>query len=146
MTTKTIIPTIRRWDTYPDRESLRVIDRFLRNCEIIGDSKLKPHESHPQMVRATVSEQDSSTIVGILNIQWYETRHFVITYETGRENDTSSHFRWIHPPDADDIKFSHSNSDEIKTLTTTSHHLSRIRFHPLRVLSLVLATIKECPK
>lgn len=146
MTATNIIPSIRQWDTYPDRESLRVIDRFLRQCEIIGDSKLKPRESHPQMVRATISEQDTSTILGILEIQWYETRDFVITYQTDRENGTPSHCLWIHPPDADEIKFSHNNSEEVQTLTTASHHLSKNRFHPLRVLPLVLGTLKECVK
>lgn len=146
MTTTNHVPTIKRWDTYPDRESLRVIHRFLSRREAIENASLEPCRTHPRLVRATVSGQISSTALGVLEAQWYETRDFVITYQTDRENDASPLLRWTHLPDADKIKVSHSRSDDVQTLTPPSHHIGENRFHPLRVLPLVLATIEECTK
>ena len=146
MTTTNHVPTIKRWDTNPDRESLRVIHRFLGRREAIEKVSLEPRRSHPRLVCATVTDRVSSTAPGILEIRWYETRDFVITYQADRENGGSPFLRWTHPPDADEIKVSRSGSDDVQTLTPPSHHPSENRFHPLRVLPLVLATIEECTK
>lgn len=144
MTDPNHVPTIKQWDTSPDRESLRVTHRFLSRCETIESVSLEPCKTHPRLVRVTVSDQDWSTAPGILEVRWYETRDFVITYQTDRENDDPLFLRWTHPPDADEIKVSHSRSDNVQTLTPTSHHPGENRFHPLRVLPIVLATIEEC--
>ncbi len=117
MTTTNHVPTIKRWDTNPDRESLRVIHRFLSRREAIENASLEPCRTHPHLVRATVSDQVSSTAPGILEARWYETSDFVITYQTDRENGGSPLLRWTHPPDADNIKVSRSGSDDVQTLT-----------------------------
>jgi len=90
------IPTIKRWDTHPDRESLRVIHRFLSRHEAIESVSLEPRRTHPRLVRATVSDRSSSTALGILEVRWYETRDFVITYQTDQANGSSPHLRWTH--------------------------------------------------
>ena len=146
MTTTNHVPTIKRWDTNPDRESLRVIHRFLSRREAIENVSLEPCRTHPRLVRATVSDRGSSTACGILEVRWYETRDFVITYQTARENGGSPFLRWTHLPDADEINVSHSGSDDVQTLTPPSHHPGENRFHPIRVLPHVLATIEECAK
>lgn len=79
-------------------------------------------------------------------MRWYETRDFVITYQTDRETDGSPFLRWTHLSDTDEIKVSQSGSDDVQTLTPPSHHLGENRFHPLQVLPPVLATIEECTK
>jgi|AntDeeMinimDraft_5_1070356.scaffolds.fasta_scaffold06956_1 hypothetical protein len=146
MTTTNHVPTIKQWDTNPDRESLRVIHRFLTRREAIENVSLEPRRTHPHLVRATVSDLVSSIVPGVLEVRWYETRDFVITYQTDRANDDSPLLRWIYPPDAEEIKVSHSGSDNVQTLTLSSHHLVENHFHPLRVLPLVLATIEEYTK
>ena len=145
MTTTNHVPTI-IWDTNPDRESLRVIHRFLSRHEAIESTSLEPRRTHPRLVRATVSDRGSSTVSGILEVRWYETRDFVITYQTDCENEGSPFLQWTHLPDADEINVSHGGSDDVQTLTPPSHHSGENRFHPLRVLSPVLATIEECTK
>lgn len=143
MTTTNHVPTIKQWDSNPDRETLRVIHRFLSRRKGVENVGLEPRRAHPRLVRATVSDRDPSTAPGILEVRWYETRDFVITYQTGRENGGSSFRWWTHPPDADEIKVSHSGSNDVQTLTVPSHHPGKNRFHPLRVLPLVIATIEE---
>lgn len=145
MTTTNHVPTI-IWDTNPDRESLRVIHRFLSRREAIEKARLEPSRTHPRLVRATISDRGSSTVSGILEVRWYETRDFVITYHTDPENGSSPFLQWTHLPDADEINVSHSGSDDVQTLTPPSHHPGKNRFHPLRVLPLVLATIEESTK
>ncbi len=142
MTTTNHVPTIKRWG--PDRESLRVIHRFLSRCEAIESVSLEPRRTHPHLVRATVRDQGSSTTPGTLEVRWYETRDFIITYQTDRVNETSPLLRWTHLPDTEDIEVSHSRSNDVQTLTPPSHHLAKNRFHPLRIMPLVLATIEEC--
>lgn len=137
------IPTIKRWDTHPDRESLRVIHRFLNQREEIENVSLEPQRTHPRLVRATVTDRASSTVHGILEVRWYETRDFVITYRTDQTDDTSLSLRWTNSPDAQEVTVSHSGSDNIRTLTPPSYHLVKNRFHPLQVLPLVLATVEE---
>ena len=140
------IPTIKRWDTHPDRESLRVIHRFLSQREKTENVSLEPRRTHPRLVRATVDDESSPTASGVLKIRWYETGDFVITYQTDQMGSTSSVLQWIHPPDTEEIKVSQSGSDDVQRLTPPSHHPDRNRSHPLRVLPLVLATIEECTK
>lgn len=137
------IPTIKRWDTHPDRESLQVIYRFLDQREEIENVSLEPQRTHPRLVRATVTDRASSTAHGILEVRWYETRDFIITYQTDQTDDSSPLFRWTFSPDAEEVIVSQSGSDDIQTLSPPSHHLREKRFHPLRVMPLVLATIKE---
>lgn len=143
MTTTNHVPTIKRWDTNPDRESLRVIHRFLSGREPIENVSLEPRRTHPRLVRATVSNRNSSTGLGILEVRWYETRDFVIAYQTDRANSASPLLRWTHFPDAKEIKVSHSRSDDVQILTPQSHHPAENQFHPLQIMSLVLATIEE---
>ena len=142
MTDTNTVPTIKRWDTQPDRESLRVIHRFLSQREETENVSLEPRRTHPRMVRATVADQSSPTASGILDIRWYDTRDFVITYQTDQSSSTSPLFRWTHPPGTEEIKVSQSESDDEQRLTPRSHHPARNRSHPLRVLPLVLATIE----
>lgn len=140
------IPRIKRWDAHPDRESLRVIYRFLDQQEEIENVSLEPYRTHPRLVRAIVTDRASSTAHGILEVRWYETRDFVITYQTSQADDTSPILRWTYSPDAEEVIVSHSESDDVQTLSPPFHHLGEDRFHPLRVLPLVLATINECTK
>ncbi|GEM_PF-5210162 len=137
------IPTIKRWHTHPDRESLRVIYRFLDQQEGIENVSLEPHRTHPRLVRATVTDRASSTTVGILEIRWYETRDFTITCQMGQTDDSSPLLRWTHSSNSEETIVSHSRSDDVRTLSPPSHHLRENRFHPLRVISLVLATIED---
>lgn len=137
------IPTIKQWDTHPDRESLRVIYRFLNQREEIESVSLEPHRTHPRLVRATVTDRASSTAHGILEVQWYETRDFIITYQVDQTDDSSPLFRWTHSPDTEEVIVSHSGADDLQTLSPPSHHLGENRFHPLQVMPLVLASIEE---
>jgi len=140
------IPTIKRWDTHPDRESLKVIYRFLDQREEIENVSLEPQRTHRRLVRATVTDRASSTAHGILEVRWYETRDFIITYQTDQTDDSSPLFRWTFSPDAEEVIVSQSGSDDTQTLSPPSHHLRENRFHPLQVLPLVLGTINECTK
>ena len=143
MTTTNHVPKVNRWDTYPDRESLRVIYRFLNQREGIENVSLEPYRTHPRLVRATVTDRASSTTLGILEIRWYETRDFIITYQAEQTNNISPLLRWENSPDAEGVLVSHRESDDMQMLTPPSHHLVRDRFHPLQVMPLVLATIEE---
>lgn len=137
------IPTIKRWDAHPDRESLRVIYRFLKQREEIENVSLEPNRTHPRLVRAAVSEGALSTATGTLEIRWYETRDFIITYHPEQTNNTSTPVRWENTPDAEGVVVSHRELDDMQTLTPPSHHLVKDRFHPLQVMPLVIATIEE---
>ena len=137
------IPTIKRWDTHPDRESLQVIYRFLDQREEIENVSLEPQRTHPRLVRATVTDRASSTAHGILEVRWYETRDFIITYQTDQTDDSSPLLRWTYSPDAEEVLMSHCGSDDVQSLIPPSYHLVRSQFHPLQVLPLVLTTIKE---
>ena len=137
------IPTIKRWETNPDRESLRVIYRFLNQQEELENVSLEPQRTHPRLVRATVTDRASSTAHGILEVRWYETRDFIITYQVDQTDDTSPCLRWTYSPDAEEVVVSHTGSGDVQTLSPPSHHIGENRFHPLRVLPLVLATIEK---
>jgi hypothetical protein len=146
MTKTNNIPKIKRWNSNPDRETLRVIHRFLSCREAIERVSLEPSRTHPRLVRATLSDRILSTEEGILEIRWYETGDFDITYQTDRGMGASPLLRWIHLPDTEEIKVSHSRSDNVRTLTPPSHYLRENRFHPLRLMPLVLATVREYTK
>jgi len=140
MTTTNLVPEIKRWDTCPDRESLRVIHRFLNQREEIENVSLEPYRTHPRLVRATVTDRASSTALGILEIRWYETRDFIITYQT---DNTTPLLQLTNSPDAKEVIMSLRGSDDVQTLPALSHDLARNRVHPFRVLLFVLATIEE---
>lgn len=146
MTDTNHIPTVKRWDTNPDRESLRIIYRFLSRRETIESVTLEPRRTHLRLVRAIVSNKTPSISPGILKVRWYETGDFVITYQTDRENDTCPLLRWTHLSESGEIKVSHNKSDDIQTLTVPSHHPAKNRFHPLQVLPFLFATIEEHAK
>ena len=142
MTTTNHVPNVKRWDACPDRESLRVIYRFLNQREEIENVSLEPYRTHPRLVRATVTDRVSSTQLGILEIRWYETTDFIITYQPKQTNNTSPLLRWTSSPDAEGVVVSHRESDVMKMLRLPSHHLIKNRVHPLRVVPFVLASIK----
>jgi hypothetical protein len=137
------IPTIKRWDTHPDRESLRVIYRFLNQWEKIESVSLEPHRTHPRLVRATVTDRGSSTAHGILEVRWYESRDFIITYQTDQTDDTSPLLRWTNSPDAEEVIVSDNESNIIEKLILPSYHPVRNHFHPVQVLPFVIATIRK---
>lgn len=137
------VPSVSRWETHPDRESLRVIYRFLTQREEIESVGLEPHKYHPRVVRATVSEKGSSRLGGILDVRWYESGDFLITYQTDQADNASPPLRWMKSPDAQKITVSRSGSDDVQTITPPSYHIRENRFHPLQVLPLVLAAIQQ---
>lgn len=154
--TTNIVPTIKRWDTNPDRESLRVIYRFLIQREETENVSLEPHRTHPRLVRATISERDPSAESGILEVHWYETTDFVITYHADQAEDGCPLFRWTYLSDAksvtwpdhtddNNIELSYSGSDDAQTVMSPSFKHGSW-FHPLQVLPLVIATIEEYAK
>lgn len=143
MTTTNRVPSISRWDTQPDRESLRVIYRFLNQFEDIENVRLEPHRTHPRLVRATVTDRGSSKAPGILEIRWYETRDFIITYQTDQTDDTSPLVQWTNSPDAQEVTVSDNELDSMRKLTIPSYHPVRNHFHPVQVLPFVIATIRK---
>lgn len=146
MTTTNHVPNIRRWNTHPDRESLRVIYRFLTQREEIESAGLEPHKYHPRVVRATVSKKASSRTGGILDVRWYESGDFLITYQTDQADDASPPLRWMKSPEAQEVTVSRSGSGDVQTITPPSYHVRVKRFHPLQILPLVLATIQKDTK
>jgi len=140
MTTTNHVPTIKRWESNPDRESLKMIYRFLSGRRSIEKASLEPCKTHPRLVRATVSDQASSIASGYLKIHWYETDDFVITYEIDGASDESTLLRWLYYPDTNVVKMSNFDLDDVKKLTTLSNYPKQ-DYHPLQVMYLVLATI-----
>lgn len=136
------VPSVSRWETHPDRESLRVVYRFLTQREEIESVSLEPHKHHPRVVCATVSEKASSRTGGILDVRWYESGDFLITYETDQADDASPPLRWMRSPEAKKITVSRSRSDDVQTITPPSYQVGVKRFHPLQILPLILATIQ----
>lgn len=143
MTATDTVPIIKRWDTHPDRESLQVIYRFLSQYKRAENVSLEPRRTHPRLVRAAIDRQGSPTAYSILKTRWYETGDFVITCQVNQKDAAFSTLQWTHLPDTEEIKLSQNGSDDAETLTPPSHHPARDRFHPLQVLPLVLATMKE---
>lgn len=143
MTSTNTIPTVKRWDTHPDRESLRVIHRFLSQREEIEHVSLDPRGIHPRQVRATVDDQDSTAVPGILDIGWFETGDFVITYRTNQASSASPLLQWTHLPDRNGVRLSQGGLDDGQLLELPSYDPGESRFHPLQVLPLVLANIKN---
>jgi hypothetical protein len=143
MTATNTVPTVKKWDTHPDRESLRVIHRFLRQREEIEHVSLEPRGTHPRQVRATVDDQDSTAVPGMLDIGWFETGDFVITYRTNQASSASPLLQWTRLPDRNGVKLSQGGSDDVQLLELSSYDPGENWFHPLQVLPLVLANIEE---
>jgi hypothetical protein len=120
-----------------------VIHRFLSQREEIEHVSLEPRGTHPHQVRATVDDQDSTAVPGILDVRWFETGDFVITYRTNQASSASPLLQWTHLPDRSGVRLSQAGSDDVQLLELPSYDPGGNLFHPLQVLPLVLANIED---
>ncbi|MUV58275.1 hypothetical protein [Halogeometricum sp. CBA1124] len=133
------VPTIVGWPSVgpPDRQALRAIDRFLSTMANIDRTEFHPDSFHPQLLKAWPTPSPDSSGTTRLDIHWFTTGEFSVTYYQADECVDQRVGRW------DRHTGSRGTRCHFHHLSTTGN-IETVDFdeiNPLGVLRTILASL-----
>jgi len=125
----------------PDRQTLRLLERVLRDESIVAATEYDPDSYEPRLLRAFFDiEQYSPAIADArLDVRWFTTGDFSIHYVETTEDGERWECRWDRHPNPHSSRLHvhrPPSGAEIDDLDLSS-------LHPLDVVSTVLAAIER---
>jgi len=126
----------------PDRQTLRLLERILRDEPVVATTEFEPDSYEPQLLRALcgAGRYPPAVEAARLDVRWFESGNFSIHYlETAAADDSDWECRWDrHPnPHNERLHFHQPpDGDSIENISLSS-------LHPLDVVSTVVAAVEQ---
>lgn len=125
----------------PDRQTLRLLKRRLRDEPIVATTAFEPDSYEPQLLRASfeAARYPPAVETARLDVRWFTTGDFSVHYLETTTDGSRWECRWDRHPNPHDARVHfHQPPDGVAVVD-----LSLSSCHPLDVASTVLAAIER---